>query len=335
MPRHLPLFFLYVALLYVLCATVCIMVPGCLVTQVYAQVTLLVPSQPSIEAPSGKTAPRDEKRPEAATKADKQATPLSNPAGQNEAEAAMPVSGERPVAPLLDEEVDVLITMMHPFRNEGLDMDRPQLLAVLRYDDATPINDNVYQPERRDLLGDVEEIRYMNHRAWGANVALPRPGLYQFVIEGRPWWDAAHQCFLRHYVKNILPVYGVEFGWSLPCGQHLEIVPRTRPFGLMAPVLFMGTALQDGSPLASVPVRMVRINIEKQSVPTPWHEELTARTNAQGEFSFVLNQTGWWCCMADVPGDPLKGPDGQPKPQLLSALLWLYVDGPTEAARKH
>lgn len=79
---------------------------------------------------------------------------------------------------------------------------------------------------------------------------------------------------------------------------------------------------------------MARINTDKSSAPTPWHEQLEARTDGAGQFSFVLNQAGWWCCMAVASGDPLRGPDGQAKPLELAALFWLYVDNPAAETRK-
>ena len=335
-----------------------------------AQVTLLVPSQPSVEAPAPrqkadapakKEEKKDDKRPqdaknpadiaakqpeqagaegksgtngeaaqaEASARADQPQT-----AAQSAAQAAAQSAAQAPAEPQIDEELDVLITMMRPFQYEGLVMDMPQMFAVLRYDSTTPVKDGVAQPERRDLLGDLEEIRYLNQKAWGANVALTKPGLYQFIIEGRPWWDAAHGRYLQHYVKTTLPVYGVERGWSLPVGQRFEIVPLSRPFGLTAPAMFSGTVLMDGKPLAAASVRMARINTEKRTVPTSWHEDIAARTNNKGEFSFVLNQPGWWCCMASIPGDPLKGPDGQPKPLQMGTLFWLYVDSLSSETRK-
>lgn len=345
-----------------------------------AQVTLLVPSQPGIEAPAktekhdAQAKPREEQKiqlseqnpaqpvpPGPARPAAEQAqgkgqeargaqtgpaaalplpptTPLTpENIGKN---ATTPVSdtaqppAQTPKQPSIAEEVDVLITMMRPFQHEGLGMDMPQLFTVLRYDDATPAKDGVLQPERRDLLGDVEEIRYLDQKAWGANVALASPGLYQFMIEARPWWDAARNRFVQHFVKTTLPVYGVERGWELPVGQRFEILPLTRPFGLTAPVLFSGRALLNGQPLPGAPVRMARINTDKSSAPTPWHEQLEARTDSEGQFSFVLNQAGWWCCMAVAPGDPLRGPDGQAKPLELGALFWLYVDSPAAEPRK-
>lgn len=357
---------------------------------VTAQVTLLVPSQPSIEAPAKPDNPDKTAKPDKADKVEKEtaqakgkeeqkkntaeqkitqtppnvaaeAVPAPKPQ-TNETTVDQQADGRSPAAPAaataaetngqdaaasdeaakpeplqappISEEVDVLISMMRPFQHEGLPMDMPQLFAVLRYDDNTPAKDGVLQPERHDLLGDVEEIRYLDQKAWGANVALSRPGLYQFVIEARPWWDAARDRFVQHYVKATLPVYGVERGWELPVGQRFEIQPLTRPFGLTAPALFSGRVLFNGKPLDNAPVRMSRINTDKQSAPTPWQEELAARTDKNGQFAFVLNQSGWWCCAAIAAGDPLKGPDGQSKPLELGALFWLYVDGAAAEPRK-
>lgn len=346
-----------------------------------AQITLLVPSQPSIEAPAksekadpaGKrddkkqeakqAAPKTEKNadagkksapakaaPQAAAPAQGQPAPSNaeQSTGQNTAATAgqapaqapaqaaeeTPAPPPAPELPAIDEQVDVLITMMRPFQNQGLVMDMPQLFAVLRYDNASPVKDGLIQPERRDLLGDVEEIGYLDQKAWGANVALAHPGLYQFIIEGRPWWDAAHGQFLQHYVKAVLPVYGVERGWDQAVGQTFEIQPLVRPFGLTAPALFSGVVLLHGKPLANASVRMSRINTEKRTVPTPWHEEMAARSDKAGQFSFILNQPGWWYCVAITPGDPLKGPDGQPKALNLGAVFWLYVDGAADARKR-
>lgn len=275
------------------CAALCCPLPA---TAVSAPVTLLVPSRPSVE---------------------------ENALGQPQAETA---------TPNISEEVDVLITMMRPFAHDNMMMDIPQLFTVLRYDSDTPAKDGVLQPERHNLLGDVEEIRYLDKKAWAANIALAKPGLYQFIIEARPWWDASRQYFVQHYVKTALPVYGVERGWDVPAGQRFEIQPLTRPFGLTAPSLFSGRVLLNGEPMPNATLRMARVNTDKSSVPTSWHEELAAMTDNAGQFAFVLNLPGWWCCMAIAPGAPLHGPDGQMRPLEMGALFWLYVDAPIPMA---
>lgn len=224
----------------------------------------------------------------------------------------------------LKEEVDLLIFGMEPFRYRGVAIDPPRIFTIYRFDrDA---EDPKRPACREDRLGDIEEIRYLGQKAWGANVGLDRPGLYQFVIETQPWWSPSEAGYARHIVKTMLPVYGEDWGWDIPLGLSHEIVPLVRPFGLLSPALFSARVLVNGKPAPDMPVHVFRINTEKSSVPTPWHEEMELRTLPDGTFSVVLNKAGWWCCAASRPGEPLKGPDGQPSPLQESTLFWLYVD---------
>ncbi|MDR2573842.1 MAG: DUF4198 domain-containing protein [Desulfovibrio sp.] len=321
-----------------------------------AQVTLLVPSRANIDAPTIEpaaesprieppkavpTGPASQSRGKvvrdkaAQDKEEKMPAALEGAGVRNSDEGGaashMPQTNR---ATAIDEEVDLLITMMHPFTQDCLAMDMPELFTVLRYDNATPLGNGVLQGERRDLLGDVEEIRYLDKKAWGANVALQKPGLYQFSIDSRPWWDAPRGRFIQHYVKTMLPVYGVERGWDTPIGQRFEIQPLIRPFGLTAPALFSGRVLLNGEPLRGAAVRLARINTDKGAVPTRWHEELASSTDMAGQFAFVVNQPGWWCCMAQTAADPLKGPDGTARPLELGALFWFYVDSAAENRKR-
>ena len=120
----------------------------------------------------------------------------------------------------------------------------------------------------------------------------------------------------------------VERGWSLPVQMKFEIVPTTRPFGLMAPALFSGKVLLDGAPKPGCLVHIARMNTEKRGLPTAWHAVQVARTDDTGAFAFVCPLPGWWGFMAVAHGDPLKGPDGQLKPLEIGAVTWVYVDDP-------
>lgn len=316
----------------------------------HASVTLLIPSQPGIE-PAALPAADGEKQADerkdkqaapaaAAEKAEKtagaekpvhdasatDATPAAPaPAGAQTA-AETPAPEAAPAAPGIAQEVDVLMTRMDPFRHLAEEMSMPQLFAVLRFDDHTLPREGVMQPERVDLLGDVEEAQYLDKKAWGANVALDKPGLYQFIIETRPWWNEADQRYDQHYVKSFLPVYGVETGWEYPAGLPVEIVPLSRPFGLSNPSLFSGRVLDHGKPRAGVIIRAQRINLENCPVPSRWHEDVAVRSNERGEFALVLNRPGWWCCTAIMEGTPLKGNDGDPRPLQIGSAVWVYVD---------
>lgn len=290
-----------------------------------AEVTLLIPSRTVIDAPVEKkdAEAQTTKAPaakEARNNADKgkDAPAEAPPAEEGKTQAAAP--------PPLNAEVDMLISLMRPREHAAQPMDMPQLFAVLRHDAGTRFVNGTPQPERRDLLGDMEESLYLDTKAWGANVAIDQPGLYQFITETRPRLNAERQCFEQQYVKSILPVCGVEEGWERPAGLRLEILPLTRPFGLTAGSSFTGKALGPDGPLVNARVYMDRIRTEKKTGPLPWQHDLEARTDANGQFTFIPGAPGWWCCVVEVPGQPLKGPDGQPTPLILGSVLWLYVD---------
>lgn len=253
-------------------------------------VTALVPSQPSIEG---------KKRPEA----------------------------KKQTAQILDE-IDMLMALLEPFDHIGLDMEMPQFFGSKRY--PANFDPSGEGPELTNLLGDVEEIRYLDKKAWGANVALPDPGLYQFVLEARPWWNEDKKMYMHQQAKVLLPVLGVENGWNVSFGQSFEILPLNRPFGLTAPALFSGRVLLDGNPLADIAVHMGRINPGSATAITQWHKFLEARTDDDGQFSFVLSEPGWWYCEAAIRGAPLKGPDGEMRELERSTVFWLYVDAPAE-----
>ena len=93
-------------------------------------------------------------------------------------------------------------------------------------------------------------------------------------------------------------------------------------------LLFSAQVRWQGQPLPGAQVRMYRINTDKTppALPTPWHCSLEARADADGNVAFVLNRSGWWCCVAETDGEPLKGPDGNPKPLRFGGVFWLYVD---------
>lgn len=231
-----------------------------------------------------------------------------------------------------EREVDVLMTIMRPHAYTGEDMDQPQFFAALFYPDN--YQPGKMQPELINLLGDVEEIRYLGKKAWGANVSVNRPGLYQFILEGKPWWDEEKKIYLRQQAKVVLPVSKNIVGWGESFGQSFEILPLTRPFGLLAPAFFSGKLLLDGNPLQDIPIHFGRINSGNLKSASYWHTTQECRTDASGQFGFVFTEPGWWYCEAAIEGAPLKGPDGEMRPVKRSTVLWLFVDGKQDKNRK-
>lgn len=235
--------------------------------------------------------------------------------------------------PMHGDGADILIALVQPHEYTGREMDRPQLFGM--YFQPPFQEDQKSNPEWVDLLSDMEEIRYLDKKAWSANIDAEKPGLYKMVLETRPWWDERRGIFIQHQGKLLLPILGIDDGWNIPTGQSLEIVPLTNPFGLVAPAFFAGMFLVDGKPAQNMQIIMGKLNTTHEEVPTRWHEAMEARTDANGQFGFVLNKPGWWFCEARIPGDPLKGPDGAIRELLRSTLLWVHVGNANEkVARK-
>ena len=220
-------------------------------------------------------------------------------------------------------EADILMSLIQPYSYKPQAMDMPQSFAMIFQPDSGM--ETGEEAIRRDLLGDVEEIRYLDNKAWGANVALAEPGLYQFILEAKPFWNQEKNEFLQQNAKLFLPVLSAGRGWDKALSQGLEIVPLTRPYGLIKPAFFSGRVLNNGKAVPDVRIRAARLNADKSAAPNRWSRDLETRTDSEGIFSLLLNEGGWWFCEAITDGEPLKGPDGQMKETQKSAILWLYV----------
>ena len=221
------------------------------------------------------------------------------------------------------QELNVSIAFGHPFAQTATDMDLVQMFAAIRY----PLEEGG-QAVRREFLDTLKPAKYLKKKSWGGTIPLHDPGLYQLVMETRPYWEEKQGIFLQQFAQTLVPVQGCEYGWDVPVGLKLEILPLTRPFGLTAPALFTGRVLLDGKILPDTQVRIEYLNEDKRIVPGPYHQTQRVRTDERGVFSFVCPHQGWWGFAAVTKGDPLRGPDGQPKSTELSGVLWLHIDPP-------
>jgi len=246
--------------------------------------------------------------------------------------AASPVCAEyftilRATPPLVSDqkckEISVSIAFGQPFAQTATDMDLVQMFAAIKY----PAQKDG-QIIRHEFLDTIKPAKYLKKNAWAATIPLPEPGLYQLVLETRPYWEETQGIFLQQFAQTLVPVRGCEHGWDTPVGLKLEILPLTRPFGLMAPALFTGRVLLDDKMLPDTLVRIEYLNEDKRAVPSPYHQTQHVRTDEHGVFSFVCPHSGWWGFAAVTMGDPLKGSDGQLKSTELSGVLWIYIDPP-------
>lgn len=226
-----------------------------------------------------------------------------------------------PDAPIIDKakrQTSVTVSFSHPFEMQGMDMERPQSFALLRQDDG--------KVERTDLLATLKEAKVMGKTGWKTEATFPRPGVYQFIMEPKPYWEPEEDSFIQHITKTIVPAFGAEEGWDTPAGLKFEIVPLTRPYANYAGNSFTGQVLLDGKPLPGAAVEVEFYNsANKYEAPTEQHVTQVVKTDERGVFTFTCPLAGWWGFAALTKGpEQLKGPDGKMKDVEIGAVLWAH-----------
>lgn len=213
-------------------------------------------------------------------------------------------------------QIDVVLSFSHPFEGRGMDLVKPEAFYY-RKDD-----------QKQDLLGTLRAITVMGKKAWQTKVAINRPGVYQFVMKPRPYWEAAEDIFIIHYTKTIIAAYGADTGWDKPAGLATEIVPLTRPFANYAGNSFTGQVLLHGKPVSFAEVEVEYYNQGQHlQAPTDYHITQVIKTDGNGIFTFTCPVAGWWGFAALNEADyTLPGPDGGQKHVELGAVLWIALD---------
>lgn len=215
-----------------------------------------------------------------------------------------------------EAQLNLQLSFSHPMDMEGMPLEKPASFKVF-------VNE-----ESQDLLPSLKPMEVMGHPAWSADYLVQRPGVYQFVMEPQPYWEAAEDIYIVHYTKTIIPAFGEEEGWDEPVGIKTEIVPLTRPFGNYAGNVFQGMVLVDGQPAPFVEVEVEFYNRdEKYLAPNAYAVTHMVKTDAQGVFTYGIPFAGWWGFAALNIAEKAMDFEGQAKDVELGALLWVeYLD---------
>lgn len=216
-------------------------------------------------------------------------------------------------------EINILSALFDSNNNEPLPMDVPQLFRAVCFPKEPLSGEESLQ---MDLLGDLEEIRYRDKKAWNINFEFKEPALCHFIMEAKPVWIEEEKKFKQDVVKVIVSFQFAE-GWNKATGLPLEILPYTMPFDLVAPCLFSGRVAIDGKATENVKIQM--FHLDPKGDPRLSGERLEAITDVNGQFAFMLNYPGWWCCEAVTASAPMKAEDGEMREAERAAILWIYV----------
>lgn len=210
-----------------------------------------------------------------------------------------------------DAAIDLTLSFSHPMEMSGMPLAAPASFKVF-------VNGRT-----EDLTAGLKPVKVMDHEGWSAHYVMKKPGAYQFVMEPKPYWEPAEDCFIIHYTKTVVAAFGGEDGWGEPVGLKTEIVPLTRPFGNYVGNVFQGRVLLDGKPVPGAEVEVEFYNRDgKYEAPNDYMITQVIRADADGVFTYGVPFAGWWGFAALNTAPEKMNHDGAPKDVELGAVLW-------------
>lgn len=214
------------------------------------------------------------------------------------------------------KNLELTISFSHPFERHGMNMAKPLDFFVVR------------DGKKTDLTKTLKKTEVMGHQAWHTSYKVKRPGVYQFAVIPKPYWEPAEDISIIHYSKTIVAAYGADTGWDQPLGLPTEIVPLLRPFGNYAGNSFVGRVLLKGKPVPNAEIEVEFYNRDgKLEAPSDYHVTQVIKADGNGIFTFTCPRAGWWGFSALSEADyKLKNPKGEDKGVELGAVLWIYLD---------
>ena len=208
--------------------------------------------------------------------------------------------------------VTLKASFSHPFEGVGMELIKPEAFGVLAHG------------KKQNLLGDLKKIKIMDHTAWELDYKMKRPGVYMFYMAPKPYWEPAEDCFIIHYTKTVVTVFGDDEGWDTEVGLKTEIVPLSKPFGLYTGNLFQGIVKLNGKP---VPYAMVEVEYYNKNgtykAPNDYMVTQTIKADKNGVFSYAAPKAGWWGFAALNQADFKLKQAGEEKDVELAAVIWV------------
>ncbi|NPB09552.1 MAG: DUF4198 domain-containing protein [Thermodesulfobacteria bacterium] len=200
----------------------------------------------------------------------------------------------------------------------------------------------IYAPDEKPRLVALRRLQIFDYAsgkkrfAWQARFIAQSPGDHYLVLTTDPTLVPGAGEVWREWVKVPLHVEQRK-GWERTLGLRVEIVPLTRPYGLVAGSVFKARVLFEGEPASGIRVQMVPYlgvylrpeelpldENERPDVPLMYGDLLT---DEGGCLTVSFPHPGWWLLSAIFPAGNFTL--GQQKfPFYLRASFWLYVKAP-------
>jgi cobalt/nickel transport protein len=219
----------------------------------------------------------------------------------------------------------------HPFEHELFDAPSPACVLVLTPDG-----------KRQELTKSLEKFKVpggdgKDVTAFRLTYTPDVRGDHTIVLHTPPIWLEESKEYVQDIVKVVLHVQ-VQKSWDMPSDKDFQLVPLTRPYGLLPGMTFQGRVavprIRGDGPdpdLTPRPVAGALIEFERYHAVKPKElpedELITFKTKADvnGVFTCSFPDPGWWCVTAQRDAGTRER-DGKPYPLRQRATLWLHVD---------
>ncbi len=221
--------------------------------------------------------------------------------------------------PRAGEAVPFVYQWGHPFEHELFDAPMPESVFAL-----SP------RGKKTDLTRTLTPIKLAaadNKQVGGYRFAFTpeERGDHVFILNTPPIWMEEDKEFLQDTVKVVLHVQA-QNGWDRVAGQPHEVVPLTRPYGLLPGMVFRSQILSQRKPLNEALVEIERYNPKPlKDLPPDELRTFTAKTDPSGVVTCTLTDPGWWCITAHAD-EGMKERDGKSYPLRRRTSLWVFVD---------
>lgn len=216
-----------------------------------------------------------------------------------------------------DRKLKMQLMFWHPFEGLGMDMQMPVKFGV--YVGGHPIDllPQLVETKSKDIHG-------KSFRTFSAQYSIQQPGDHVFFVEPKPYLEISENTFIIHYTKVVVNGFGLEDAWDSELGLKAEMIPLTRPYGLVAGNVFQAVVKFKGKPAAGVPVEIEHFNKNKLvKVPVPQLITQIVKTDANGMFTYGIPREGWWGFAALSTDDKKMKHEDKEFPVELGAVMWL------------
>jgi nickel transport protein len=215
--------------------------------------------------------------------------------------------------------VAVVYQWGHPFEHQLFDAPAPA--AVFALDPDGKKIDLAKALEKITVPGE-DKKKVAAHRF---TLTPERRGDYVLVLNAPPMWMEEEKEFWQDTARVVLHVEAQK-GWDRPIGQALDMVPFTRPYGLLPGSIFQAQVLADGKAMGGTVVEIERYNpMAPKELPADEFITRRCKTDPNGVVSCTLPEPGWWCLTAERPAGQ-REEKGKSYPLRQRITLWVYVN---------